>query len=116
MIFYIGKQAGFAGIEPEVVMLGDLSEPLLAKDAVAASGIELGAICLVEDWVGSSETEIERQHSDHYINFLKHFPGTMFVLCQMPGNDRENLRERQTNLLACVNAVARDRSHGGPAS
>jgi len=52
-ILSIGKQAGFAGLEPEVVMLGDLADPLLAKDAVAASGIELGAICLVQDWLGA---------------------------------------------------------------
>lgn len=105
-ILSIGKQAGFAGLEPEVVMLGDLADPLLAKDAVAAAGIDLGAICLVEDWLGAKEAESERTHADHYINFLKHFPGTMFVLCQMPGPDRENLRERQKNLIACVNAVA----------
>jgi inosose dehydratase len=30
----------------------------------------------------------------------------MFILCQMPGRDRDNLLARQRNLLACVNAIA----------
>jgi inosose dehydratase len=106
-ILDVAKRAGFAGLESEVIMLRDLSDPLRMRDAVAASGIQLGAICLVEDWLSPQETQSERTHADHYIGFLRQFPGTMFNLCQMPGKDRQNLRERQQNLLRCVNAIAR---------
>jgi len=105
-ILDIGKRAGFAGLETEVVMLGELTDQLKLKDAGAASGIRLGASCLVEDWLQPRETDDERKHADHYIQFLQHFPGTMFVLCQMPGKDREDLRARQQNCLANVNAIA----------
>lgn len=105
-ILEVAKCAGFAGLEPEVVMLGDLSDPVRAKEAVAAAGIELGAICLVEDWRHARETAAEQDRANHYIEFLQHFPGTMFVLCQMPGADRVELRQRQSNALACVNAIA----------
>lgn len=106
-ILDVAKRAGFAGLESEVVMLRDLSHPLRMKDAIAAAGIELGAICLVEDWLSPEETDLERANADHYIDFLTHFPETMFNLCQMPAQDRENLRGRQQNLLRCVNAIAR---------
>jgi inosose dehydratase len=106
-ILDVAKRAGFGGLETEVVMLRDLSDPLRMKDAIAAAGIELGAICLVEDWRGPEETSSERANADHYIDFMRHFPGAMFALCQMPGSDRSDLRERQQNLLACVNEIAR---------
>jgi inosose dehydratase len=112
-ILEITKRAGFAGLESEVVMLGPLSDPLRMRDAIAASGIELAAICLVEDWLHPEETEQERANADHYIGFMQHFPGCMFNLCQMPGEDRGNLRARQQNLLACVNAIARRAAHKG---
>jgi inosose dehydratase len=83
------------------------------KDAIAAAGIDLAAICLVEDWLHPEETAVERANADHYISFLQHFPGAMFNLCQMPGKDRENLAGRQRNLLNCVNAIARRAASAG---
>jgi inosose dehydratase len=87
-------------------MLGALSDPSKMSEALAATGMELGAVCLVEDWTQERETEMERAAADRYIQFLTHFPGCMFVLCQMPGKDRRSLSERQRNLLSCVNAIA----------
>ena len=37
---------------------------------------------------------------------MEHFPEAIFLLVQMPGKDREQLHERQQNLLSCVNAIA----------
>ena len=75
------------------------------QDALAATAMQLGGICLVEDWQQPQETATERANADYFIEYMSHFPGTMFNLCQMPAGDRENLRERQRNLLACVNAI-----------
>jgi len=68
--------------------------------------MQLGGICLVEDWQQPQETAAERENADYFIEYMSHFPRTMLILCQMPASDRENLRERQRNLLACVNAIA----------
>ena len=105
-ILQIGHEAGFAGLESEVIMLGPLRDPARMQDALAATSMQLGGICLVEDWLHPQETAAERENADFFLEYMTHFPGTMLILCQMPGRDRENLVERQRNLLTCVNAIA----------
>ena len=47
------------------------------------------------------------------MDFLSHFPDTIYLPVQMPGKDRSNLEERQKNLLSCVNALAERASARG---
>ncbi|MCJ7583833.1 MAG: glycoside hydrolase family 127 protein [Anaerolineales bacterium] len=113
---YIGKlphilkvvnAAGFAGIEPETLMLGAYYEdPQELKDILIQHGLKLGAITLVLDWAGPVETKQESQEAELIFKYTKFFPGTHLVLCQMPGKDRTDLQQRQANAIACVNAVA----------
>jgi hypothetical protein len=51
-IIGVGAAAGFTGLEPEMVMLGRLSDPVRLKSALDAKRMKLGALCLVEDWLG----------------------------------------------------------------
>jgi inosose dehydratase len=107
-IIGVGAAAGFTGLEPEMIMLGRLSDPVRLKSALEAKRMKLGALCLVEDWLGTTETAKERAEADVVIRNLKtYFPSTLLALCQMPGTDRSHLQERQRNLLACANSVAR---------
>ena len=99
--------AGFAGIEPEVQFLRQFYDPVKMAEVLDEHQLKLAAICLVEDWRSSKETDVERVSADKLIDFLKHFPETMMALCQMPGSDRSDLQERQINLLECVRDIAR---------
>ena len=99
-------QSGFAGIEPETVMLGNYYDAGRMRELLAARQLELGALTLVCDWCHAVETDIEKQATAQAIDFLGHFPGSMLVLCQMPGKDREHLRQRQDSALNCIEAVA----------
>ena len=113
---YIGKlphilsvvdKSSFTGIEPETLMLGAFyKDPYALKDVLQEYGLELGAITLVLDWAGAAETAEERREADYLFDYMKPFPNTHLVLCQMPGEDRSDLRARQENAMACVNAVA----------
>lgn len=106
-ILNVVRPAGFAGIESEPWVLGSYyDDPQALKDALAQFSLTLGAIAFVCDWAGPAETEEERREAGRVFSCLKTFPGGHLVLCQMPGKDRSNLRQRQENLLACVNAVA----------
>lgn len=105
-IMDICSQAGFAGIEPETSFLQHLEDPVLMKEALAKYNQELAVLVVVEDWLHPKETEGERTRADKWIKFMAHFPDTVLLLVQMPGNDRSNLEERQANLLSCVNAFA----------
>ena len=109
-IFQIANKAGFEGIEPETSFFGDLSDPIRMKEALDRHNLELAALCHVEDWRHSKETDAEREQAEHWMNFLAHFPDTIYLLVQMPGADRSELVERQKNLLSCVNDVAQ-RAH-----
>ena len=109
----IASQAEYLGLEPETQFLGEFWDAGLLKEALAKHNIELTALTLVEDWLNPEETDDERAHADKTIELLKNFPDTVLAIVQMPGNDRENLRERQENLLKCVNAIAKRASGEG---
>jgi inosose dehydratase len=106
-IMQIAAQAGFAGLEPETQFLGRLWDVALMQDTLAAHHLKLAALTLVEDWLHPTETDMERAHADKTIEFLKAFPDTVLAIVQMPGSNRANLKERQVNLLKCVNAIAK---------
>lgn len=106
-IMEIASRAGFKGIEPETQFLGDLWEPERMAEALKEHNLQFAAVCLVEDWLNPEETEEERANAEKTIEFLKHFPDTLLSTCQMPGGNRDNLKERQANLLTCVNEVSR---------
>jgi inosose dehydratase len=106
-ILNVVRVAGFTGVEPETLMLGPFYDDPAALQAVLEQyGLKLGALTLVCDWAGPRETDEERLEADRIIKFLQFFPSTHLVLCQLPGKDRLNLRQRQANLIACVNACA----------
>ena len=105
-IMRVMNKAGFAGIEPDTSFFGDLSDPIKMKDALQKHQLELVALCHVEDWINPKETEEERSRAEQWMEFMAHFPETIYLLVQMPGKDRNDLIERQKNLLSCVNSIA----------
>ena len=106
-IFSVVSNAGFAGVESEVCMMGDYyNDPAALRTELEKHGLQLGALCLVCDWREPVETEPEKQEAERLFDYLRDFSETHLVLCQMPGEDRSRLRERQENALACVNTVA----------
>ena len=112
-IMGIVSKAGFAGIEPETSFFGDLSDPIKMKDTLAKHNLEFAVLVHVEDWRNPKETEAERTRAQQWINYLAHFPETIYLPVQMPGKDRNDLIERQKNLLSCVNALSERASDKG---
>jgi len=112
-IMSIASQAGFTGIEPETSFFGHLVDPIRMKETLEKYNLELTALCHVEDWRHTQETEEERANADHWMDFLSYFPDTIYLLVQMPGANRKDLKERQQNLLSCVNELSkRATDHG----
>lgn len=106
-IIEITAKSGFTGVEPETRFLGKLSDPILLKQVLEQHDVALPALTLVEDWLLPEETAEEKQSAEDCLDILSHFPGTVLNLCQMPGKNRNNLEERQRNLLSCVNTIAK---------
>jgi inosose dehydratase len=109
----IAAKAGYKGIEPETQFLGEFWDAGRLKDVLAENNMELAALTLVEDWLNPKETDAESDHADRTIELLKHFPETVLAIVQMPGDNRDNLRERQDNLISCVNAIAKRAQDAG---
>ena len=112
-IMNICQQAGFAGIEPETSFLHHLDDPVLMQEKLDQHNLELAVLCVVEDWLHPRETPQERARADKWMEFLGHFPDTILLTVQMPGKDRANLRERQQNMISCVNDFCRRASERG---
>ena len=89
-IMGIISQAGFTGIEPETSFFGDLSDPVRMKEVLDRHQLELTALVHVEDWRHAEETESEKQHAQQWIDVMKHFPDTIYLLVKMPGSDRND--------------------------
>jgi inosose dehydratase len=107
-IMDVSAASGFAGIEAEVCMLGKYrTEPVKLAESLSKRKLALGAICLVCDWRGSQETDAERAEADRVIAYLKQLPSAMLALCQMPGKDRADLRERQEHCIICCNEIGK---------
>jgi inosose dehydratase len=109
----VAAKAGFTGFEPELVMLGDDWTVARLTDALAESNLSLAALCLVEPWRGTGESAAERQDADRVIEAVAANPGTVINLCQYPGDDRVDLRERQLNALSCLDAVSQRAAEAG---
>jgi inosose dehydratase len=103
----IAADAGFAAIEPEVVMLGKYEDPSLTKAVLAATGLQLAALAFAATWRSPEESPAEYRAASQAIELAGHFPGCKLVLVQLPGDDRSNLAIRQRNALSCINAVGR---------
>ncbi|NQY07921.1 MAG: sugar phosphate isomerase/epimerase [Flavobacteriales bacterium] len=112
-IMGVVNNSGFEGIEPETSFFHHLSDPIKMKEVLDKHHLKLTALCHVEDWLGTQETETEKANADKWIDFLAHFPDTIYLMVQMPGTDRNNLKERQANLLSCVNDIGQRASDKG---
>jgi len=109
----VTAQAGFAGFEPELVMLGEDWRREKLRAALDEHGVSLAALCLVEPWREPVETDAERADADRVIHAVAGIPGAIINLCQFPGGDRHDLRERQLNALRCLDAVSRRAEDAG---
>ena len=107
------SQAGFKGIEIETSFIRHLDDPVLMQETLDKHELQLAVLCVVEDWLYPQETVEERGRADKWIDFLGHFPGAMLLTVQMPQQDRAKLRERQNNMIACVNDFSRRAAEKG---
>ena len=114
-IMNVVAESGLAGIEAEVCMLGAYNkDPARLAGDLQARLLDLGALCLVCDWLSPQETQPEAAEADRVIAMLKtHFPDTILALCQMPQTDRGNLRQRQDNCISCCNTIGRRAADSG---
>ncbi|WP_404455072.1 sugar phosphate isomerase/epimerase family protein [Oceanobacillus kapialis] len=102
------REAGFKGIDVQVAMLGKYKEhPEKLKVELDKRGIELAALTVPFSWEYDEETKEEKEHADYFINYLKHFPQAVMNVPSRVGPHRENLLNRQKQIINCANALGK---------
>lgn len=113
------RQAGFTGIEAEIVMLGDYYKDWAKlKDLLDENNVALAAIAFHEDWLHMKETDEEFARADECIEFLAHFPAAKLMLghvAVLPDREKD-LRYKQDCQIACVDAIGRRAAQRGVVS
>ena len=113
-IAHVIKSSGFSGIEAELCMMGKYFDDWAEyARLLRETGLSYSALALPLEWRHSEETPEEYDIAQKAIAFLKHFPGTLLLLCHLPGKDRSELKERQNNQIQCITSIARRASFEG---
>ncbi|GMA65734.1 sugar phosphate isomerase/epimerase (plasmid) [Alicyclobacillus fastidiosus] len=116
-IIDVVSDAGFQGVDVQVALLGKYdNDPEKLKAKLDSKGIELAALTVPFTWPSDTETEEERKRADHYIEYVKHFPGAKLNIPVRNGPNRDNLLQRQKEIMKCVNAVAKRAYENGVVS
>lgn len=102
------ESAGFKGIDVQISLLGKFKDsPESLKEELDKRGLQLAALTLPFNWKNKQESEEERKLADYYMAFLKHFPNALMNVAPRVGPSRNNLLERQKEIIQCANSLAR---------
>lgn len=102
------SEAGFKGIDVQVAMLGKYKRhPEKLKEELDKRGIALAALTVPFSWENNQETKDEKEHADYFIHYLKHFPNAVMNVPSRVGPNRDNLLNRQKQIINCANALGK---------
>ncbi|GKW45272.1 MULTISPECIES: sugar phosphate isomerase/epimerase [unclassified Planococcus (in: firmicutes)] len=105
------EYAGFQGVDIQVSLLGRFKgDPQALKKELDQRSLQLAALTIPFNWLEPQETEEEKALADYYIEYIKHFPNALLNVAPRTGNLRENLVNRQQNIIRCANQLAK-RAH-----
>lgn len=107
-IIDVVSDSGFDGIDIQVALLGRYKDnPQKLKEKLDSKNIELAALTVPFTWLNNIESEEERARGDFFIEYVKHFPNALLNTPSRVGPNRNNLLQRQMEIISCANALAR---------
>ncbi|PRY82476.1 sugar phosphate isomerase/epimerase family protein [Alkalibacterium olivapovliticus] len=102
------QNAGFEGIDIQVALLGKYREhPEKLKKELDNRGLELAALTLPTSFKGGEESDAERKDSEYYMDYLKHFPGALLNVPSRVEESRDNLEQRQKEIIEGANKLGK---------
>lgn len=108
------RLAGFTGMEAEVCMLDTLFPDVeKVRSILQKRNLKFSALALPLNWLGSKETDEEKELADKAIAFVKGMGDCKLILCHLPQSDRNELKQRQAHQIACIKAVAERAADAG---
>ncbi|WP_405100067.1 sugar phosphate isomerase/epimerase family protein [Oceanobacillus sp. FSL H7-0719] len=102
------KQGGFTGLDMQVALLGKYkSDPALFKEQLDKRGLELAALTLPHAFHGGKSSEKERELQTYYFDYIKHFPEAILNIPSRVGPNRDNLLDRQKEIIKGANELGK---------
>ncbi|MUV37063.1 Myo-inosose-2 dehydratase [Lentibacillus sp. JNUCC-1] len=107
-IMDVVENAGFQGIDVQISLLGRFAEsPESLKEELDKRGLQLAALTVPFSWLHNEETKEERELANYYMEYIKHFPGALLNVAPRTFKDRNNLINKQRNIISCANSLAK---------
>lgn len=117
-IIDVVSDAGFQGVDVQVALLGRYKDnPQALKEKLASKGIELAALTIPFTWLSDTESEENKARADFFIEYVKNnFPNAKLNVPARNGINRDNLLNRQKEIISCVNALGKRAYENGVVS
>lgn len=102
------QRGGFTGLDMQVSLLGRYREqPERLKEELDRRNLKLAALTLPHAFEGGTSSTEERKLQDYYFNYLKHFPGAIMNVPSRVGLNRDNLLQRQKEIIKGANELGK---------
>ncbi|MBF0813738.1 MULTISPECIES: sugar phosphate isomerase/epimerase family protein [Staphylococcus] len=100
--------AGLTGVDVQINLLGKYEKsPQLLKEALDKNNLQLAALTVPHAFVGGHASDSEKEIDDYFFNYLKHFPGAIMNVPSRSGKNRDNLLQRQKEIITGANELAK---------
>ncbi|SES78291.1 inosose dehydratase [Salinibacillus kushneri] len=102
------KNGGLTGLDVQISLLGKYTNsPERLKEELDKRGLKLAALTIPHAFVGGESSQKERELEDYYFEYLKHFPGAIMNVPSRVGKNRDNLLQRQKEIIKGANELGK---------
>ncbi|MEK4803361.1 MULTISPECIES: sugar phosphate isomerase/epimerase family protein [Oceanobacillus] len=102
------QRGGFTGLDMQVALLGRYkNEPKRFKEELDKRGLKLASLTLPHSFIDGKSSQNERELQDYYFKYLNHFPGAILNVPSRVGPNRDNLLQRQKEIIKGANELGK---------
>ncbi|WP_080876000.1 sugar phosphate isomerase/epimerase family protein [Oceanobacillus timonensis] len=102
------KNSGLTGLDMQISLLGKYKNaPEKFKEELDKRGLKLAALTIPHAFEGGKASPEERELEDYYFEYLKHFPGAIMNVPSRVGKNRDNLLQRQKEIIKGANELGK---------
>ncbi|MFG6150327.1 sugar phosphate isomerase/epimerase family protein [Halobacillus sp. B23F22_1] len=102
------KNGGLKGVDVQISLLGKYKEaPERLKEELDKKGLQLAALTIPHAFVDGKPSQKEKELEDYYFEYLKHFPGAIMNVPSRVESSRDNLLQRQKEIIKGANELGK---------
>lgn len=102
------QQGGFTGLDMQATLLGKYKHnPSLFKEELDKRGLKLAALTLPHAFIDGKSSAAELEIQNFYFDYIKNFPGAILNIPSRVGPNRDNLAQRQQEIIKGANELGK---------